>query len=122
MASRDKSRWLLAVLAALAAAALHIALYQYVNPTAALRMRVFRGQATGIAERFLSRERINISAGYRRSTSFYTADHAKAYLEQTLGLAKANQVMQSDGMVYQWSVRWFKPGEQRSRSTPTAAL
>jgi membrane protease YdiL (CAAX protease family) len=108
---RSRYAWPAAVVAALVAAGLHVACYQYVNPTAALRLGVSRGTATQVAYRFLSSEHVAIPAGYRQATTFVSYGHPKAYLEQTLGLAKANGVLQSEGMVYRWAARWFKPGE-----------
>ncbi len=107
-------RWSASVMLAvgIAAVAVFVWLYPYVIPTAALRMRVFQAGAEARAEAFLRQEGVRVPQGYRRSSRFTTSEDDKAYLEQTLGLVRANQVLQRDGFVYAWRVRWFKPGEQ----------
>ena len=107
-------RWSVPVMlaAGIAAVAVFVWLYPYAIPTAALRMRVFQGGAEARAEGFLRQEGVWLPRGYRRSSRFTTNDYEKTYLEQTLGLPRANQVLQRDGFVYAWRVRWFKPGEQ----------
>jgi len=116
---RSRYAWPAAVVAAILAAGLHVACYQYVNPTAALRLGVSRGTATQVAYRFLNNEHVAVPAGYRQATTFVSYGHPKAYLEQTLGLAKANRVLQSEGMVYRWAARWFKPGEYEEYNVET---
>jgi len=103
--------WAMAGLVALAAIAAHLALYEAVNPTAALEMRVFREEATEIARAFLKREEIALPPSYRHVTTFYTYEPEKAYLEQTLGLEEANRVLQREGFVYRWGTRSFEAEE-----------
>jgi len=98
---------LLAVLAAF----LYAGLMPYALPTASLRARVFAPGARRTAEQFLHREQIAIPADYRCSVYFITQNKVKAYVEQTLGIWEANRVLQSDGLVYYWVVRWFSPGK-----------
>jgi hypothetical protein len=103
---------LAAVLLAAGALLAHLRLMPYVSPTAALRMRVFRDDARRLAAAFLDREGVRVPAGYRQVASFSVNEAAKDYLEQTLGLAAANRVMQRDAFVYGWDVRWFRPETQ----------
>ncbi len=113
---RNRFFWLAALAVACAAAAIHIALYQWVRPAAALRLSVTRAEAVGIARDFLWQERGELPAGYRHAVTFDVYYQDKACLEQTLGLERANDVLQTEGMVYRWTVRWFKPGEQEECS------
>ncbi len=113
---RNRFFWLAAVAVACAAAAIHIALHQWVRPAAALRLSVTRHQAAEIAHEFLLGERGELPAGYRQAVTFDVHYWDKAYLEQTLGLQRANDVLQTEGMVYRWTVRWLKPGEQKEFS------
>jgi len=114
----QRRRWSVAAMVAVgvAAVAVFVWLYPYAIPTAALRMRVFQGGAESRAEGFLRQEGAGVPPGYRRSSRFTTSEYRKAYLEQTLGLVRASQVMQREGFVYAWRVRWFKPGEQTEYS------
>jgi membrane protease YdiL (CAAX protease family) len=113
---RNRLFWLAATAVVCAAAAIHVGLYQWVRPAAALRLSVTRHQAAEIASDFLSGERGELPGGYRRAVTFDVYYWDKAYLEQTLGLETANDVLQTEGMVYRWTVRWFKPGEQEEFS------
>jgi len=107
---------LLVLVTAVAGIALFILLYRYLVPTSALRMRVFRPQAMARASDFVRQQQVRIPPGYRQVASFTSDSYPKAYLEQTLGLARANQVAQEQGFVYAWYVRWFRPGEQEELS------
>ncbi|MCS7310402.1 MAG: CPBP family intramembrane metalloprotease, partial [Armatimonadetes bacterium] len=105
-------KWLLAVSGG---AALLVALWFYpkVFPISGLRIQVSRSEAAERATRFVQQQGVRIPPGYTRATRFIINDGAKTYLEQKLGIARANQVAQTQGFVYGWYTRWFRPGSER---------
>ncbi len=96
------------VLSGLAFALLALWLYPRAMPISGSRLQVNREQAAQIAERFLARINVQIPAGYHRVTTFTIDEDVKVYLEQELGLRKANQHAQRDGFAYAWRTRWFQ--------------
>lgn len=104
------ARYLWLLLVAALALGLHIWLTPYASPTAALRLRVQREEASRFAMEFLAKEKVRVPVGYRTVTTFVTDGEPKNYLEQTLGLQMANRVAQTEGFVYAWQVRLFRPG------------
>ncbi|MGQ9736791.1 MAG: lysostaphin resistance A-like protein [Armatimonadota bacterium] len=86
--------------------------YPRVFPISGLRLMVLRGEAQQIASRFLSQIGMSIPPAYARVTTFHVVGSAKTYLEQNLGIPKANEVAQKEGFVYIWRTRWFRPGTE----------
>ncbi len=87
-------------------------LYPRVFPISGLRLNVLRGEAQQIATRFLSQMGVKVPPGYTQVTTFKVVNSVKTYLEQTLGIRRANQVAQEQGFVYLWYTRWFRPGRE----------
>lgn len=105
-------RWLF-LLSGLVALIVAIWFFPKVFPISGLRIRVPRAEAAQIASRFLQQAGVQVPADYTRVTTFDIDSGAKAYLEQTLGIAAANRVAQEQGFVYVWYTRWFRPGKER---------
>lgn len=82
-------------------------------PISGLRLPLPRAEAAERATRFLQQMEVQIPPGYTRATRFAINSAAKSYLEQQLGNARANQVAQTEGFVYFWYRRWFRPGSER---------
>ncbi len=90
-------------------------------PEANLRFQVSRQEALTIAEqalRTLVGSDLSLD-GWRRSVVFSADSNAKWYLEKTLGLEQADQVMREQVAVWYYVCRWVKEGE---RTTYTARV
>jgi membrane protease YdiL (CAAX protease family) len=93
-------------------------------PEASIDFKVNRGDAREIAERFLTAQGHDLT-GYRNAAQFDYDDEAKTFLERTLGLEKANQLMGSRVRLWRWKYRWFRPlqkEEFRAEVTPRGEI
>jgi GNAT superfamily N-acetyltransferase/membrane protease YdiL (CAAX protease family) len=82
--------------------------YEQVSPYAAIDFRLTRPQAQARAERFLRGQGFSLE-GYQRALRFQERTLASYYLQRTLGVAGANQVMRTDCPIWLWQARWFRP-------------
>jgi hypothetical protein len=87
-------------------------LYPLVTPTAALALSVTRQAAVARAEAFLAAQAIPRPPHARQAVTFSVEGDTLAYLQQTLGMRRANRILQSEGFVFAWEVRWFRPGQE----------
>lgn len=83
-------------------------LYPKVNPEASIRFEVDRRGAEEVAARFL--REVEVDPGSWRHAARFTYDNdAKVFLERTLGLERANELMAGPVRMWRWSHRWFRP-------------
>lgn len=105
-------KWLL-ILSGVVSLVLALWFYPRVFPISGLRLQLSRAEAAERATRFLQQMEVQVPHGYTRATRFAINGGAKTYLEQQLGIARANEVAQTEGLVYFWHTRWFRPGSER---------
>jgi membrane protease YdiL (CAAX protease family) len=77
-------------------------------PEASIEFRYDRGTSRVIAERLLTRLGID-TRDHKRATVFDSDGQARVFLERTLGLERANDVMRRDVRLWSWHHRWFRP-------------
>lgn len=82
--------------------------YERVSPYAAIDFRLTRPEAQAQAEHFLQGQGFSLE-GYQRALRFQERTLASYYLQRTLGVAGANQVMRTDCPIWLWQARWFRP-------------
>ena len=73
-------------------------------PEASIEFRVDRSSSLPIAQRVLDTQRIDVRA--MKHAAFFTGDDtAKIFLERTVGLANANQMMRTQIRLWWWRHR-----------------
>ena len=93
-------------------------------PEASIQFRYDRGASGDLAREFLEKRRIDVG-DLTHATKFAWDDDAKIFLERTIGLKQANELMRKDVRVWFWQHRWFKPLEVEEVSvqiSPTGRL
>jgi hypothetical protein len=80
------------------------------NPEAQVDLNVTRQQSIDLSRAFLEQQGFAL-AGYESAASFASDDQAVVYLQRTFPLAESNRLAREQ-KVWQWSVRWYMPGEQ----------
>lgn len=118
--NRDDYRFLAACVL-LAAVSLFLVLryFSAAFPEASIDFRYDRGSSLAIAERVLRQQSLPDS-GMKHSAVFDTDDHAKIFLERSLGLRVANGIMKRDVHVWWWHHRWFRPLQEEEWSVDIA--
>jgi membrane protease YdiL (CAAX protease family) len=108
LTSRD---WrFLALFLLLAAVSLFVILnwFSAAFPEAALEFKVDRQSSLRVAEPLLRAQQVP-TEGLKHTTTFDSDDDARIFLERSIGLKGANEVMKRDVRVWAWHHRWFKP-------------
>ncbi len=77
-------------------------------PEASIHFEVTRDQALEIARQFLSQQHASVD-GYESTIVFSVDDTAKTYLERTVGLEQANQLISTKVSAWYWEARFFRP-------------
>ncbi len=80
-------------------------------PEASIHFEVTRDQALGIARQFLSQQHASLD-GYKSTIIFSVDDTAKTYLERTVGLEQANQLISTKVNAWYWEARFFRPEQK----------
>jgi hypothetical protein len=80
-------------------------------PTASLDLKVDRGQAQSIALKFLEGRGLDLN-DYTGATVFGGDQAAAVYLQKTLGMEKANELMGGEIPIWKWRSRWFRSAEK----------
>jgi hypothetical protein len=111
LSGRDKRALVLWVLAGIIGAWFAHHYYFRAFPEASVDFRVSRDEALRRAQDFMASMGQNIG-GYQSSIVFDVDDNAKTYLERTIGLQQANQLMASQLHIWYWEVRFFKPQQE----------
>lgn len=76
-------------------------------PEASIHFDVDRTESQTIAEQFIESEGLSVTS-YHHAAIFDHDDQAKVFLERTVGLDTANQLMSGPVRVWYWNHRWFK--------------
>jgi Type II CAAX prenyl endopeptidase Rce1-like len=116
MTRRD--RLFIAVCVALAAVSI-VVIARYFStafPEASIDFKYDRGTSKPIAERLVPP---NLRDA-KHAVSFESDGNARIFLERSLGLERANEVMKSQVRVWYWHHRWFRPLVQEEISVDVA--
>jgi membrane protease YdiL (CAAX protease family) len=112
MNERLKRRdWLLiAACLVIAAVSLFVVLnwFSAAFPEASIEFRYDRDSSQPVAARVLAAQHID-TRGMKHSATFDSDDEARIFLERSVGLKKANEILKRDVRVWSWSHRWFRP-------------
>jgi membrane protease YdiL (CAAX protease family) len=107
----DRTDWtLIAVCAAIAAVSLFVVFnwFSAAFPQASIEFRVDRGASARVAESLLAAQRVD-TRGLKHTAVFDSDETARIFLERSLGLPKAKEVMRGEVRLWRWSHRWFRP-------------
>jgi membrane protease YdiL (CAAX protease family) len=80
-------------------------------PEASINFQVSRDEALNRAKSFIIQQGASLE-GYQSTIVFSVDDNAKTYLERTVGLATANQLMSTDVNAWYWEIRFFRPQQK----------
>lgn len=101
--------WLLAGIVGLA---IFVRFYPSAFPEASIDFRIRPFDALQIGEQALKRLGRPDFSGYRSAVSFGWSESSKRYLEKTLGLTVANEVMRKEVGVWHFHCRWALEGSR----------
>jgi membrane protease YdiL (CAAX protease family) len=107
----NRRDWLLiAACLVIAAASLFVVLnwFSAAFPEASIEFRYDRDSSQPVAARVLAAQHID-PRGMKHSATFDSDDEARIFLERSVGLKKANEILKRDVRVWSWSHRWFRP-------------
>jgi membrane protease YdiL (CAAX protease family) len=108
LSARD---WRAIVLWIILAAASIVVIARYFSsafPEASIDFKYDRRASQKIAERVAKSQGIDLT-GMKHAASFESDGQARVFLERSIGLEHANQVMRNDVRVWGWHHRWFRP-------------
>lgn len=114
--------WLLiaiCVALVLASVAVIVRYFDSAFPQAAIDFKFDRNSSAPIAERLLRANGLGTS-GMKHAARFESDDTARIFLERSLGLEQANEVMKKDVRVWYWRHRWFRPLVEEELSVDVA--
>ena len=114
--------WLfIAVCAAIAvASALVIARwFTAAFPEASIDFRYDRDSSRGVANALLRAQALD-TRDMKHAVVFESDDLARVFLERSLGLERANELMKSDVLIWYWRHRWFKPLQEEEYAVEIA--
>jgi membrane protease YdiL (CAAX protease family) len=80
-------------------------------PEASINFEVTRDQALDTARQFLLQRHASLD-GYESTIVFNVDDNAKTYLERTVGLEQANQLISTKVSAWYWEARFFRPEQK----------
>jgi membrane protease YdiL (CAAX protease family) len=111
----------IAVCAAVFAISIAITLTNFSRafPEASIDFRFDRNASRPIAERVLNGEHAVVNT-MRHTVAFSSDDSSKIFLERTLGLDRARNVMRNDVRLWSWHHRWFAPLQEEELSADVA--
>src|SRR4051794_37642347 len=107
----NRTDWLfLAVCAVVVAAALFVVFNWFGEafPEASIDFKYDRGSSLRIAEPLLAAQRVDVR-GLKHAATFSGDDNARLFLERSLGLKRAGEVVRGGVRLWWWSHRWFRP-------------
>jgi hypothetical protein len=111
--------WLCVLLSAITLS-IGLWLYPKVNPEASIHFQVDRRGSETVARAFLRDLGCDL-AGDRHATRFLYDDDAKVFLERTLGLGRANELMGGPVRMWRWGHRWFRTPDRGGSARRLAA-
>jgi len=93
-------------------------------PEASIHFEVDKSESETIATQFLEDEGLSVTH-YHHAAIFDHDDQAKVFLERTVGLEKANELMSGPVRVWYWNHRWFQSKqkeEYKVQVSPSGAI
>ena len=88
-------------------------------PEASIEFRYDRAASRQLAERLLAGQKLPY-ASMKHSAVFSANDIDRIFLERSLGLKKANDVMRNEVRVWYWQHRWFRPLQEEEYAVAIA--
>ena len=104
---------------ALACVAIVARTFETAFPEASIDFEVDRNSSRPIAEKLLAAQRVDVR-GMKHAVRFDGDLQARVFLERTLGLERAQQVLRNDVHVWSWHHRWFRPLVEEELSVDVA--
>ena len=95
----------------LAGLVVFIVFFRSAFPAASLDLKVNRTEAEGLARQFLESRDLALE-GYTGSTVFGGDQAAAVFLQKTLGMEKANELLKEKIPAWRWRSRWFRSAEK----------
>ncbi|HVS31845.1 MAG TPA: CPBP family glutamic-type intramembrane protease [Thermoanaerobaculia bacterium] len=93
-------------------------------PEASIDFRYDRSESRVLAEMLLEQQDIDVR-GMKHSVMFDADDSARIFLERSVGLEKARDLLRDDIRVWYWRHRWFRPLQEeefRVEVAPTGEI
>lgn len=87
--------------------------YSAAFPTASIKLDVTKSEARDVAAEFL-RANGHDTSGYAEVTVFDANGTGAVFLQKTLGMEKANELMAGDAPIWRWNTRWFRSAEKEA--------
>ncbi|HSP34568.1 MAG TPA: CPBP family glutamic-type intramembrane protease [Thermoanaerobaculia bacterium] len=118
----ERRDWLfiaVCLLVTIASAAVIAGWFSSAFPEASIDFRYDRGTSKAIAERVVAMQQFD-TRGMRHTASFDSDDLARIFLERSLGLKRANDVMKREVRLFFWRHRWFRPLQEEEMSVDIA--
>ncbi len=88
-------------------------------PEDSIEFRYDRSSSGGLATALLRAQHLD-TASMKHTVVFDADDTARIFLERSLGLEKASEVMKRDVRVWYWHHRWYKPLQEEEYSVDVA--
>ena len=88
-------------------------------PEASISFDYDRDESRAVAVEVLREQALDVS-GMKHAAIFESDDIARIYLERTLGMDSATDVMRDDVLVWYWRHRWFKPLQEEEYAVEVA--
>ena len=104
---------------ALACVAIVARSFEAAFPEASIEFEVDRNSSRPIAEKLLASQNVDVRA-MKHAVRFDGDSQARIFLERTLGLERAQQVLRDDVHVWSWHHRWFQPLVEEELSVDVA--
>jgi len=82
--------------------------YRKAFPAYDLKFNVNRAESRIIAEKFLSRQNIDLN-GYHHAVIFDYDELSKIFIEKEVGPEEGSRLLSEDFPIWRWSNRWFRP-------------
>lgn len=119
LSSNDWLTIAICVAVVLSSIAIIVRYFDSAFPQAAIAFKVDRNGSRPIAEKLLQERKLDVR-GMKHAARFDSDDEARIFLERSLGLEQANQVMAGSVHVWAWHHRWFKPLVEEELSVDVA--
>jgi membrane protease YdiL (CAAX protease family) len=116
---RDWTLIAICLAVALACVAVVARYFQTAFPEASIEFEVDRNSSRPIAEQLLAAQGVD-PRGMKHAVRFDADSQARIFLERTLGLERAQQVLRDDVRVWYWHHRWFRPLVEEELSVDVA--
>jgi membrane protease YdiL (CAAX protease family) len=118
----DRTDWtLFAVCAAVAAISLFVVFnwFSVAFPEASIDFKVDRDGSEQVAAALLASQHVDLR-GLKHAATFESDEVARIFLERSLGLQRANEVMRRQVRLWRWTNRWFRPLQEEEWNVDVA--